>query len=205
VTTTCEISRHEMARRWDLVIIHRQRLVRVARSGGCEPHEADDIVHDAFLRVVTLTTVLDQRLPGLLTTVVRRLAVDRVRERARSDRIEQRLAGYSPESAPVDEAACDRSEAHWLAAHLDSLTAHDREVLLFRAAGHTPTSVAETLGMTPKAANCALTRARRTMRALWAGTLAVAVLCPSTAGHAHTAVASPTAIRSGTTTPWSVT
>ena len=156
----------------------RDHLRRVARARVADPRDADDLVHEAMLRVVTLPSVDDATVPGLLSTVVMRLAVDRARHQRRADDLTRRLAGRTDPAAPVDEAACDRSEAAWLAARLTGLPANDRAVLLSRADGHRTGAVADRLGITQKAAECALTRARRTLRALWRTTLVLALGAP---------------------------
>ena len=59
----------------------RQRLSRIARRGG--EHDVDDIVQDAFLKVVeTCQRQEVRKLDNLLSRIVRCIAIDRVRRRA---------------------------------------------------------------------------------------------------------------------------
>lgn len=133
-------------------------------------------MHEAMLRVVVLPSVDEATVPGLLSTIVMRLAVDVARDQRRAENVARRVAALGESVVPVDEAVCDRSEARWLAERTACLHRNERDVLLGRARGDETGAVAARLGITHKAAQCAMTRARRTLRAIWRTTLVAAMV-----------------------------
>jgi RNA polymerase sigma-70 factor (ECF subfamily) len=166
----------DFERRWDLVLAHRDDLLRIARRRVDSQEDAEDVVSTAMLRTVEHRGLDEQRVGSFLCTTVMRLAVDVHRERARQLAVGRRHATREPVAAPVDEAVCDQSEARWLAARLQHCPQREREVLGARLSGLQGRQVSERLGVTEKAAENAYTRVRQRALALLATTAAVVSL-----------------------------
>ena len=167
------LDRRELAGRWELVLAHRDRAVRVARARTASRADAEDLAQEALVRAVSVPE-LDPRTVGpLLSTIVKHLAADEHRRHQVSARYERRLSADHRPAAPVDERVCDASEASWLHQAAAALPEQDREVLLHRAAGHTVTGAASALGLSYRAAESAYTRARRSLLSTWRTTLAL--------------------------------
>jgi RNA polymerase sigma factor (sigma-70 family) len=165
----------ELARRWELVMTQRDRALRVARNRTKSRADAEDLAQEALLRAVAVPELHPATVGGLISTIVKNLAVDEQRRNSMGERYQRRLSADDRPVAPVEERICDASEARWLHAQLPILSAADREVLLHRAAGHSLTSIASALGLTYKAVESASARARRSLLHTWRSTLAVLV------------------------------
>lgn len=158
---------------WAALLENRQRAIRVARARGAHPDEVDDVVQEAMARVASMRDVDIRRVGSLVTVVVANLAVDGHRSRARTSRIQERVtAGVLPEPSP-DEAICDAAEARWLWSLRDGLADQDRRVLQLRADGRSIAQAAAELGVTYKAAENALGRARKRLKTAWSATAAL--------------------------------
>ncbi len=152
--------------RWSAALPHRQRLVALLRCRGHSHEDAEDIAHDAMLRVVNFPDADPERLGPLLTTVTLRLGVDQHRRATRAGRLADHRALIPRPTPSPEEEVCDRAEAAWLSEQTHRLTARDRAALVARADGQSSSQVAEALQMTPRAAECASSRARHQLRAI---------------------------------------
>jgi DNA-directed RNA polymerase specialized sigma24 family protein len=152
--------------------------VRVALARGAAHDDVDDIVQEAMSRVAGMSDVDTTRIGSLLTVVVAHLVVDRHRGEVREARLRRQLlaAAMAPGPPPPDETVCDRDEARWLWARAVQLTEQDRAVLRLRAQGKSAAAAAAELGITLKAAENALARARQRLHAVWKSTVAVTAL-----------------------------
>src|SRR5688500_3109732 len=65
-----------MTRRWERAEVERDALYRLARSVGLSPADADDCVQEAIVSVVPRPDVDEARIGALLSTAVRRRAID---------------------------------------------------------------------------------------------------------------------------------
>ena len=90
----------------------RPRLLRLAYSELGDVGEAEDVVQDAWLRLERADAEAIENLDGWLTTVVARLAVDRLRS-ARARR-ETYVGPWLPEPLVSDDPA-DRVARAWAA------------------------------------------------------------------------------------------
>lgn len=178
---------------WDALVLERDRAVRVARSRGAPPDDVDDVVQEATARVAAMEDVDVARVGPLLTVVVANLVTDQHRTRVRSARLEKRLAAQLLHASSPDEAVCDDAEARWLhSVAAELLSEQDRRVLELRAQGLSVGASAEALGVTYKAAERALARARARMKKAWSATAALAGLLlgrPWSKGQAATPAA----------------
>ena len=158
----------DKAERWALLSLHRDRVVALMRARGVSVEDAEDSVHDAIVQLMA-HPALDHRAGSLLTVVAMRRAYDRQRVRMREHRALGRIGRLAEMHVSPADAALDRVEAEWLAGHVGQLPQRQREVVGHHASGLTAVETARSLGITTKAAECALSRARVTLRAVAAG------------------------------------
>jgi RNA polymerase sigma-70 factor (ECF subfamily) len=151
--------------RWALLAAHRDRLVRVADRRLSPGGDPEDCAHDALLRCDTITEVDPEHVGALLTTIVVRLCIDTERRTRAGAAATARYAARRAVETDAIEQVDDDAEARWLASLVDTLAPIERAVVRARADGHTVGETAERLGLTYKAVEGALTRARRKLRA----------------------------------------
>lgn len=145
---------------------HAAALTRYARSFVRDEAAAEDLVHEAFLRLAR--EVREDRTPdnvaAWLFRVTANLATSRARRVAVAARFADALDG--PEADPDPEAAVidlERYEA--LREALQELAPHDRTALLMAAHGYRGPEIAARLGRTQLATRTLLCRARGRVRA----------------------------------------
>jgi RNA polymerase sigma factor (sigma-70 family) len=138
--------------------------------------DAEDAVHEAMVRAAERANVDDDRLGAWVTSVTVRLCVDRFRQVSREAQVQMRWVQATLGEATVEEAVCDRAEAVWLAGRSGDLPARQAQALSLQAEGLDLSQIAHRTGLSYQAVQSLLARARRTLRAALAGTLAVAVL-----------------------------
>jgi RNA polymerase sigma factor (sigma-70 family) len=164
----------ERAERWQRVWGHREALLRVARRRSASLQDAEDAVHEAMVRAMERPEVDDERLGGWLTTVTMRLCVDRHRQAVRESEVHRRAARGLPGYVTVEDRVCDRAEAHWLTRRgREELPGRQAEALGLRAQGLELGQIAQRMGLSYRAVQSLLAGARKTLRGVLAGTLAV--------------------------------
>lgn len=137
-----------------------------------DPHLAEDVAHEAFLRLLST--------PGALTGAVRapgawlfRVAGNLVRDAGRRLAIRARAARHVELEAATPERpdeALERAEtSRAVRAALDALGARDREVLLMREAGLAYDEIATALGIQPQSVPSVVMRALRRFRKAYEG------------------------------------
>jgi RNA polymerase sigma factor (sigma-70 family) len=157
---------------WPAIVAHRERLLRIARRRCPTLQDAEDVVHEAMVRCATFADLDDDRLGQFLTSVTMRLCADVYRHADRSLRVFGRVATDDLEPGPED-AACQAADAAVLAELLSTLPDRQRAVLVDRARGLSMQQICSRRGLTYKAAESALARARGTMRTALASGFAV--------------------------------
>jgi RNA polymerase sigma-70 factor (ECF subfamily) len=144
---------------------HREMVFRRALAVTHNDAAADDIVQDAFARL--LIEVRDGRLPANIGGWLHRVAMNAVISRARHENVERR---YEPAlvrpQAPTspEEAAEQREQARALGDALSALPIVDRTAILLAANGASSAEIARRLGRTELAARTVLCRARARLR-----------------------------------------
>ena len=137
----------------------RPRLLRVAERVLGDPHEAEDVVQNAWLRMETTVGHIDN-LPGWLTTVTTRLCLDRLRARIPFPEADVDMLETAPDAA--EETALAETVGVALHILLDRLTPTERVAfVLHDTFGFDFPTIAEILGRTPVAARKLASRARR--------------------------------------------
>ncbi|MEU2929884.1 sigma-70 family RNA polymerase sigma factor [Streptomyces sp. NPDC007251] len=159
--------------RWQRMWSHREQLLKVARRRSMSQEDAEDAVHEAMLRAAERPDLDDERLGAWLTTVTMRLCVDRYRQVNREAEVGSRPTLVAPGPVPVEEVVCDRAEAKWLAVRSGELPARQAEALRLKSEDLDVSQVAMRMGLSYRTVESLLARARRTLRASLAGTLAL--------------------------------
>lgn len=152
---------------WERAWEEVPRLLRIAGRRSLNRYDAEEVVQEAILRCVTHPGLDPDRLAAMLTTVTVRLCVDRLRDRLAAERATARM--HVPRPNDVESVA----DVICLVAEAANLAGHERAAVLGRLLGLTVQETADALGVTYKAAESALDRARRKLRAAWTATLGV--------------------------------
>jgi RNA polymerase sigma-70 factor (ECF subfamily) len=142
----------------------RPRLLRLAYSELGDVGEAEDVVQEAWLRLERTGEETIENLDGWLTTVVARLALDRLRS-ARARR-ETYIGPWLPEPLvsddPADRVTLDESVSYALLTVLEQLSPAERTAFVLHDVFDVPFGdVAQVVGCTPEAVRQLASRARR--------------------------------------------
>lgn len=146
-----------------LVRDHSGLLYRVALSILRNPAEAEDVVQDAFVRVLErrnqLAEIADLR--PWLVRIAWNLALDR-RRRIRPEQMDEVFAaGLVSASLPADQALAETRRMRQVLTAIERLPAKEREALLLSAIEELSTAeVAAILGRTESSVRSLLFRAR---------------------------------------------
>jgi RNA polymerase sigma-70 factor, ECF subfamily len=145
----------------------RPRLLRLAYSELGDVGEAEDVVQEAWLRLERTGAGAIDNLDAWLTTVVARLALDRLRSaRVRRETyvgpwLPEPLASDDPDD-PADRITLDESVSYALLTVLEQLSPAERTAFLLHDVFDLPFGdVAEVVGRTPEAVRQLASRARR--------------------------------------------
>jgi RNA polymerase sigma factor (sigma-70 family) len=145
---------------------HAAALTRYARSFVRDDAAAEDLVHEAFLRLAR--EVRETRTPdnpaAWLFRVTANLATSRARRAAVAARFADSLDRPEADLDP-EEAALDGERYEALREALEDLAPHDRTALLMAAHGYRGPEIAARLGRTQLATRTLLCRARGRVRA----------------------------------------
>ena len=180
--------------RWQLADQFRSRLVTYAYARLGNMHDAEDCASEAILRAVSFAELDEARISQFLFTLTQRLCVDVLRARARETRALQRAFGPAP--GEPDEDICDRDEAQWVLSLVSSLPPGEGFAMRALAAGARPKEAAQTLGVTAKAFESAVGRARKRLKVAWQATLGLAAVAATRIAsktHQYTNAAATTA------------
>jgi RNA polymerase sigma factor (sigma-70 family) len=162
--------------RWELIWSHRDELLEIARASSSSDEEAEDAVQEAMIRAVENQGVEYGRVRSWLRLATVRACADRHRQVARDSELSKSSAVAPVEPFPVEEVACDRAEARWLADRTEELLpARQAEALRLRSQDLDVEQVARTMGLSYRATESLLARARRSLRNVLAGSLTLVV------------------------------
>ncbi|MBV9423003.1 MAG: RNA polymerase sigma factor SigJ [Solirubrobacterales bacterium] len=142
----------------------RPRLLRLAYSELGDVGEAEDVVQEAWLRLERTGAEAIENLDGWLTTVVARLALDRLQS-ARARR-ETYVGPWLPEPLisedPADRVTLDESVSYALLTVLEQLSPAERTAFVLHDVFDVPFGdIADVVGRTPEAVRQLASRARR--------------------------------------------
>jgi RNA polymerase sigma-70 factor (ECF subfamily) len=142
-------------------------LYRVALSVLRNPAEAEDVVQDAFLRVLqrrhSLAAVIDLR--PWLVRIAWNLALDRVR-RARPSQLDDLFAtGLVSADLPADQALAEAGQIRQVLRAMELLPKKERQALLLSAMDELSTAeIGDILGRSESGVRSLLFRARAHLR-----------------------------------------
>ncbi len=143
----------------EIFTANRQTLVNAAaRIIGCTSH-AEDVVHDAFLKLHTVGVTSSIRSQTkYLMQVVRNLAIDHYRRRALEQRHsaaeEEGLAAATPEAATPEAINLNHQTISVVSAALAELPERTRYAFeMHRLQGQTQCEIARSLGVSPTLVN----------------------------------------------------
>jgi RNA polymerase sigma-70 factor (ECF subfamily) len=142
-------------------------LYRVALSVLRNPAEAEDVVQDAFLRVLqrrhSLAAVIDLR--PWLVRIAWNLALDRVR-RARPSQLDDLFAaGLVSADLPADQALAEAGQIKQVLRAMERLPKNERQALLLSAMDELSTAeIGDILGRSESSVRSLLFRARAHLR-----------------------------------------
>jgi RNA polymerase sigma-70 factor (ECF subfamily) len=142
----------------------RPRLLRLAYSELGDVGEAEDVVQETWLRLAGADVEAIRNLDGWLTTVVARLALDRLRS-ARARR-ETYVGPWLPEPLvsedPAERVTLDESVSYALLTVLEQLSPAERTAFVLHDVFDMPFGeIGEVVGRTPEAVRQLASRARR--------------------------------------------
>jgi RNA polymerase sigma factor (sigma-70 family) len=159
-TTTSEAASGDLLAHWPA-------MVRVAVSVLGSRDDAEDCAAEALIQVLGQDRAEVGNYEAYLVTVVKRRAVDLQRAQVRARRRDVRLAASEPASiADLAEEVVARAEACWADQAAQEVLSPRVYQLLRRVADGVPMrEVARELGLSTRAAESHLLRARKTMRA----------------------------------------
>lgn len=168
-----------------------EQALRRCQDAGVDRAQAEDCVQDAILALLAQRTTLEEirSVPAWLSVAARRRAIDHLRRTSREHVALARLTARTPPDPEPAEEVTERALAHWLADALNSLPATTQRVCRAVGEGQSVQQVAAKLGLSHRAVESHLTRARRYLRGLAAG--AVAVLAGSGGRFPHPAASVP--------------
>jgi RNA polymerase sigma-70 factor (ECF subfamily) len=132
-------------------------------------HEAEDVAHEAFLRLLRTPRAVARPGPWLFQVAANLVRDGRRRASARW-RGERRIAGDASAARPdrPDEELERAEDVRRVRDALDALAPRDREVLLMREAGFGYAEIAEVLGVQPQSVPTVVMRALRRFRTAYA-------------------------------------
>jgi RNA polymerase sigma factor (sigma-70 family) len=126
---------NDRSERWETALCHRDRLVRLAKAKGAGS-DAEDLVHDALLKVVQQENVDLQRMGSYLSKTVANLVIDHFRKDAVRQRLAQ-SADVEEAGSPIDERVLERMVAERTAPLLRELPKDVKAILEDRLQGLT--------------------------------------------------------------------
>ncbi|GAA1311250.1 RNA polymerase sigma factor [Saccharothrix xinjiangensis] len=180
------------------------QAVRRCQGAGLSRADAEDYVHEALLTLLIRQSDPDAApvtsVRAWLTTVAHRKFLDHLRQTGREHRAMSRVEGRPVDEPDPAETVTERALAAWLTRSLQQLPGTTRRVCELTAAGADVEQTARSLGVTPRAVQSHLTRARRLLRHLAAGAAAglaaagVTLLRPATAAVVPLAAATVGAV-----------
>ncbi len=143
----------------------RPGLIRAAARYGVET-EAEDIVHEAFIRAAGHRELDLGRLTPFLVSVTKRLCVDDIRRRVATQQVGTHRRLLPVPLVGPEETVVDREQARWIIARFGRLSERECFVLFGLDQGLSHGEIARLLGTTRRATESIASRARRRVRDL---------------------------------------
>lgn len=155
-----EVLCHPSTARWQMLAQRRSALLAFARRLGCSNEDAEDVVHEALLRTAKSISLDEESVDRFVYTLVRRLVVDIYRRDRRNARLTAHVT-LPPRSLGSPERAVEaREQLIRVKRLLEALPGRQRYVLQRSVAGASQHELAAELGISAKAVESVLGRAR---------------------------------------------
>lgn len=165
---------------------------RRCRVAGAPPEDAQDCAQDAIAELLARPDDVDSPKAWVATVACRRyIDLCRLRAKERTAGLAPTPAGRIPDAINPEELAVGRAYARWAVGRMRRWPKPTRAVCATLAAGMSRPEISRRLGLTHRALESHLTRARRLLRAL--GLLAVAAIALGRALRAAAPAGSPAA------------
>jgi len=149
---------------WRELETYRSDLTATATGWGLSTHDAEDVASEAMLRTAVQPDMDLSRLRQAVFAALRRCLLDRVEWSAQEIRAVQRSWRADPTGdGPVEREVVGRQYVGTLIDRA-RLTGQEEQVVRLVVAGHRHTEVAGRLGVTAKASQRSLDRARSKLR-----------------------------------------
>ena len=114
---------------------HGSKLLLFARQQSRNPHDAEDLVQEAFVRIWRLYGHTGEVAPGLVYRAIRRLAIDWARSIDRRVVREQKTYDLSPLSSAFEDSLEKDERQQALLRAVDRLPDEQKEVLTLKIWG----------------------------------------------------------------------
>ncbi|MCR6651348.1 MAG: RNA polymerase factor sigma-70 [Cellvibrionaceae bacterium] len=142
----------------DIFITHRTQLCQAAAKILGSRDRAEDVVHDAYLKIIEVRSSFDIKQPvAYVFRVVRNLAIDHYRRISLESTFfaAEEEGRDTPSSGELPEAiSINRQQLILIARALDQLPERTRMVFeLYRMGGHTQREIAKMLNVSPTLIN----------------------------------------------------
>ena len=137
----------------DLIRNHWDQAVAFASRTCGNPHEAEDLVQEALVRLWDRHGTWDRTisLPALFFRIVRNVAIDHRRRRTLLDRWRDRAKHEQPSPTQPDQSLEEKRLSEAARRAVDALPPRRRDVfLMIRVGGLSHAEVAEALGLRPQ-------------------------------------------------------
>jgi RNA polymerase sigma factor (sigma-70 family) len=181
-----------------------EQVVRRCQAMGASRADAEDCVHEAVVCWLRRQADPDAEpvtaVAAWLTVTARRKLIDRLRRSARERQAVIRLGNHGPCDAEPGETVSERALAAFLVQSLQQLPTSTRRVCEAVASGADVDQVAQQLGLSRRAVQSHLTRARRLLRHLAAGAVAALACVAARLLRSTGTVAAPVAAATISTT-----
>jgi RNA polymerase sigma-70 factor (ECF subfamily) len=149
---------------------HRDRIYRAVLRTTREPQLAEDVLQDAYLRLLLITRAgnAPDNVPAWLHRVTMNLVIDTMRRRSRAARLaaEERIAHDDNKGGDPDSLILGRERSATLHAALSHLPSDVRHALILNAAGYGAVEIGAIIGRSDGATRTLLCRARQRTRVL---------------------------------------
>ncbi|MCB1183979.1 sigma-70 family RNA polymerase sigma factor [bacterium] len=158
----------------ELLAQHKDRIYSVALYSLRDPHEAEDVTQEAFLKLWDRYAEIDpEKVGGWLTRVTHNLCIDHARRRRAQrnnfgqpdpDAVDHLVAEQGPAADPSLGVVLDERQRRLLAA-LDTLTPETRTVMMMHYFQDMKLhEIGEALGKSVSALKVQIHRARKSLR-----------------------------------------
>jgi len=141
----------------------RYRLVSLARRWGMTAEDAEDAASETIVRAATYGQLDVGRMDQFLTTALRRIFVDSLRQAASAQRAFRKVSASFRELQEPFQEPIESMTTSWILDRIN-LSGAERAILTLFMKGHSHAEIGMQLGLSTHASELGLARARRKAR-----------------------------------------